>query len=1362
MDKTKEYFIGIDAGTDSVGYAVTDTQYNLLKFNGKTMWGSHLFEAANTAESRRMSRAARRRLDREKQRIGWTQQIFAVAIDEVDPLFFIRLNDSFYKIEDRDLKQMNILFDDADFKDKDFYKKFPTIYHLRNALMTSDDADDFDSRFVYLAVAHIMRHRGHFLFPGENLAAIASIKDTLGTLDLLFYDTLGIVSGLARNAAAIETALKAQKGFDKRRLLEEAIVIDDGEMDPKTLAGFKTMVIKMLVGNKVSLAKLFENDEYADLPAVQFSKGSFEDSDLPQIMDALGDDEATIILSLKAIYDWSLLSMILDGCPTVSEAKVKRFARNGQQLRQLKKVISKYAPAEYEAFFHGAGKDNYVAYTGKDHDERLKRKNKSLRIRRCSTEDFYGRIRKILSKAPAEDPDVAEILAELEDKSFLPLLQSFRNGVIPNQLVKAELEAILGNASRHLPFLLEKDSEGFTPVDKLLSLVSFCVPYYVGPLGHNPADKNTWAVHLEEGSVLPWKFSEMIDLEASEERFIRRMTSKCTYLKDQDVLPKNSLLYSKYMVLNELNNLRINGELLTVTQKQEIYNGLFLRKKKVSQSALKKFVIANSWYRKGDVLEISGIDGDFKASLSSWIDFASFMADGRLSIQDVEEIIKWLTLFSDGGDVVRRRIGKAFGDKLTAEEISRISRFKYSGWGRLSAKFLDGILATDHETGEMKTIIQLMWTTQYNLMQLLSKDYEFINQVSDSERIERISYSALDDLYVSPSVKRQIWQTLKIVDEIIRIMGHRPAKLFLEVARGGDESEKGRRTVSRKDSLLAAMKSGKLNEDDKELVLSLEGTEGSLVAKRDRLYLYYSQMGKCMYSGQPINIEDLDNHNLYDIDHIYPFSKSNDDSLSNKVLVCSSLNREKSATYPISDDIRKRMTPFWKLLRDKGLINGEKYNRLTRSSPLSDSDLEGFINRQLVETRQSTKATATILKRFLGDDTKVVYSKARPVADFRDQFDFVKSRSVNSLHHGKDAYLNIVVGNILDAKYTSMFYRAKDYGREYYNLSKPFVSDVKGAWSISDGTSIETVRRMMKRNDVILTRQPVSRNGQLFDLQLLKAGEEKGMLPARPSDEKLRRKLADGSDKASVYKEWTEKYGGYTKMTISHFALVSYSERKKKYVAFIPIRVLDRDRTRTESDLIDYCMNELHLKNVTVIRFKVLINSLLEVDGYRVFISGKTDNSFLLKNGISLVLDDESTKYVKRLEKFNERLRADRSYVLNEKYDRLSREENERLYRILVDKASNGIFSKRPNCKAQALSASFEKFHNLDILDQIRMITSLLTYFGLGTPSDFSYIGEGPKTGVMKLPMRTQVGSKSLALIDQSVTGLFESRTVLS
>lgn len=44
-----DYFIGIDAGTDSVGWAVTDEQYNILKFGKKAMWGIRLFDEANPA-----------------------------------------------------------------------------------------------------------------------------------------------------------------------------------------------------------------------------------------------------------------------------------------------------------------------------------------------------------------------------------------------------------------------------------------------------------------------------------------------------------------------------------------------------------------------------------------------------------------------------------------------------------------------------------------------------------------------------------------------------------------------------------------------------------------------------------------------------------------------------------------------------------------------------------------------------------------------------------------------------------------------------------------------------------------------------------------------------------------------------------------------------------------------------------------------------------------------------------------------------------------------------------------------------------------------------------------------------------------
>lgn len=35
----QKYYLGLDIGTNSVGWAVTDENYNLCKFGGKRMWG---------------------------------------------------------------------------------------------------------------------------------------------------------------------------------------------------------------------------------------------------------------------------------------------------------------------------------------------------------------------------------------------------------------------------------------------------------------------------------------------------------------------------------------------------------------------------------------------------------------------------------------------------------------------------------------------------------------------------------------------------------------------------------------------------------------------------------------------------------------------------------------------------------------------------------------------------------------------------------------------------------------------------------------------------------------------------------------------------------------------------------------------------------------------------------------------------------------------------------------------------------------------------------------------------------------------------------------------------------------------------
>ena len=65
----KEYFIGLDIGTNSIGWAVTDTSYNILKKNRKFLYGVRLFDEAQTAIERRVNRNNRRRLKIRNERL---------------------------------------------------------------------------------------------------------------------------------------------------------------------------------------------------------------------------------------------------------------------------------------------------------------------------------------------------------------------------------------------------------------------------------------------------------------------------------------------------------------------------------------------------------------------------------------------------------------------------------------------------------------------------------------------------------------------------------------------------------------------------------------------------------------------------------------------------------------------------------------------------------------------------------------------------------------------------------------------------------------------------------------------------------------------------------------------------------------------------------------------------------------------------------------------------------------------------------------------------------------------------------------------------------------------------------------------
>lgn len=119
----------------------------------------------------------------------------------------------------------------------------------------------------------------------------------------------------------------------------------------------------------------------------------------------------------------------------------------------------------------------------------------------------------------------------------------------------------------------------------------------------------------------------------------------------------------------------------------------------------------------------------------------------------------------------------------------------------------------------------------------------------------------LDSMGISNAVKRPIIRTMDIVSDIVNANGKKaPKKIFVEMARGASDDERGKRKKSRKTQLEELYKQIK-SEDSVPLLKGLEkmGDFADRNLQSQKLYLYYLQMGKCMYCGKPILPEELNN-----------------------------------------------------------------------------------------------------------------------------------------------------------------------------------------------------------------------------------------------------------------------------------------------------------------------------------------------------------------------------------------------------------------------------------------------------------------------------------------------------------------------
>ena len=1349
---SKKYYLGLDIGTNSVGWAVTDENYNLYKYAGKRMWGIRLFEGGETAEQRRISRSNRRRLSRKKQRIDLLQELFAEEIAKMDPTFFILLNESRLHLEDKSTGEKFPLFTDKDYTDIQYYKEYPTMYHLRKELIENSKVHDV--RLVYLACHHILKNRGHFLINGS----FSDVKKLSSVCESMLNSFNGIskyqieINDIER-LEEILSDRKKQKSVKAKELIQifECGPCED-KTDEKTCKAIVSNLSKWLTGLKGNINSIFDMQfEEIDTSSFSFTEPKYEDT-ISAALEEKYPDYADVIQKIKAVYDWSVLVEIMAGEDYLSFAKVNAYNKHKENLCILKEVIRKYCDYEmYHKFFNGFDEKNgYGNYIGS-----IYKNGHSYAMKKCSTEDFYKTLGKILDKIQPEKEDenvLEELKVEVKNQTLLPLARTTTNGTIPNQVHIQELKAILDNAKKYLPFLNEKDEYG-TVAEKIISIAKFRIPYYVGPLStrHKEQGANSWIVRKQEGRIYPWNFEEMVDLEQSNKEFIQRMKNKCTHLIGEDVLPKNSLLYSRYMVLNELNNLRIRGNKISVNLKQELYKELFCTKAKVTGKGLFNYL------KKEDeelaLEDISGFDIDFKSSLTSYLDFKKQILGEEIEKDKykdiVENIIKWKTIYDDDSKMMKKMIEREYPNVFSKDQIKKICRFKYSGWGNFSLSFLNGIRGADRETGENFTIIEALWKTNYNLMQLLSKQFTFREEIDlinadKVGKIDKVSYdNTVKDLIVSPANKRAIWQTVQITEEIKKVMKCEPERIFIEMARGGEKEK--RRTVSRKARLLELYAACK--DDVRDWTKEIENREEREFNSK-KLYLYYTQMGRCMYSGEEIDIDELMQKNSkWDIDHIYPQSKIKDDSIDNMVLAKKVINNSKQNKL-LSPDIRIKMKKYWNTLYKGNFISKKKYDRLTRTEDFTSEELSGFIERQIVETRQSSKAVAELLNR-LYEHSEIVYVKAGLVSDFRHDNKLLKSRRINDYHHAKDAFLNIVVGNVYNAKFTSNPRKwIKENRGTNYSIRRVFDYNVKRGnavvWQgVKDaGHSIEAIRKTMARNDILYTEYTYCDKGELFNATLVRKGNDKAINLKKDLD--------------------SVKYGGYNTPKTSAFAFIEFDGKKKErknHIVEIPVYIVNI-ASRQPDTIKEYLEQKKGYKNVVVKKYPIKKNALIKVDGYLARLRGATEKDVLLKNAVQLVLRDEYSENIRKVEKY---LENNIQYQADSKFEGFTQEDLNDLYDELYIKLKESIYNKRPANQLGTLEKGREKYRAIgDLREKAKIINNILALFQCDatTSTNLKEIGGTANAGNMAYNKNT-LPTKKLILIHQSVTGLFETEEEL-
>ncbi len=519
---------------------------------------------------------------------------------------------------------------------------------------------------------------------------------------------------------------------------------------------------------------------------------------------------------------------------------------------------------------------------------------------------------------------------------------------------------------------------------------------------------------------------------------------KCEFYEEEDVSAKGTYTNEWATAYQKINNLAIilDGDRRRLTdEEREIVVDLARKKGIVKYKDVRKALGLVEDYRfnalnygakkkgkksKSDDNVLSCEDSTF-INTSKSKDIVKVLPDDlKTDVELIDEIAEICTKYSSQ-NLFEKAIEESaiVGGRIDDETIAKLCALDMTGYGHLSLRALREMMP-HLEAGLVYSEAVEKIGFSHSRKNYDKQKYLGKNQIV-REKIRDI---------ISPVVRRSVSQTVKVIDAIIREYGS-PYAVNIELARDMSLSRDER------DKLDKEMKTrAQANEAIAESLraIGVRPTATNMLKKK----LYDEQDCKCIYSGKPLEYGRLYEDGYCEIDHVIPYSRSFDDSYSNKVLVLKEENQNKKQNTPyeyferIGRDFDE-FTAFCKAIYGKD--NSKKVELLLKKKVNEDERK----SRALNDTRYASRLIANVIDDFLifDDNAKgkrhTLTVKGAITAYLRRYWGIQKIREDGDKHHAVDAAVIACVTRGIEQKI------------EKYNQAKEINHIKNGEYVLEDG-----------------------------------------------------------------------------------------------------------------------------------------------------------------------------------------------------------------------------------------------------------------------------------------------------------------------